>query len=60
MNEYFIGAEKLIKDVIKDLNRLIENDGEKIDCHNDIALDGSISRLIQAKICMNLGKYIDG
>jgi hypothetical protein len=60
MNENFQKAEKIVKEVIEELKRLLPRDGEDISFYNHCVLDESISDLIEAKAEMAIGRQIDG
>lgn len=56
MNYWFMEADTLVRDTIKRLNIILENDGEDISYYNPEALDKSIINLINARSSMAIGR----
>ena len=59
MNAGFEEAERLIKDVIEDLQTIISaKDSEDLSYYNPIMLDEDIQRLTEARSFMAVGRYM--
>lgn len=59
MNEYYQSAERIIKEVIKSLERLLPQDGEDISYYHSTAIDDDIIRLVNAKDKMARGEMVE-
>lgn len=60
MNEFFKKADKLLRDANERLNCVIGQDGEDVSYYNPEVLDSVISKLIEARSEMAIGRNIDG
>lgn len=56
MNKAYKQADSLIREVIKDLSKMLEQNGEDISFYHHIALDKNINTLMKAKFAMLLGQ----